>query len=227
MASQCVKLTVTMGHFDIWDIWDLLVYQKMSRSHLWLPKIEGNWRKNAARHPLQAPFTLQLPLDTPQTPSDISRHSHDTPDISLTLPNAAVDTHKHSWHSTDIFWHPHFSQSPSRHPLTTQMPLRLYDECFVKVKAVPGGEGDVFGVPEGVLECPEGFGGVGGCTGGWRGCLVVFSHQFPSIYESLKWNPWHFLVDLEVPNVSNIKMSHSNGQFDTLGSHGKGLRGEL
>ena len=46
------------------------------------------------------------------------------------------------------------------------MPHQLSDECFGVVKAVPGGQGNVFGVTEGVLECQGVFGGVRGCTGG-------------------------------------------------------------
>ena len=45
------------------------------------------------------------------------------------------------------------------------MPLRLPEKCLEVVKALPGGQGGVFWVPEGVLKCPGCFGGVSGCTG--------------------------------------------------------------
>ena len=58
------------------------------------------------------------------------------------------------------------------------MPLRLSDERFVEVKAVPGGQGDVFGVPEGVLECQEVFWGCWMVYGRLKG---MCSSLFPSI----------------------------------------------
>ena len=62
-------------------------------------------------------------------------------------------------------------------------------------------------------------------------CTVVvsFSHQFPSILESHKWNPCHFLVNLEVTNVSTMKIPLSKVVlwFDLLGSLERGSRAEL
>ena len=46
------------------------------------------------------------------------------------------------------------------------MPLRLSNECLGAVKAIPGVQERVFGVPEDVLDCSMVFWGVGGCMGG-------------------------------------------------------------
>ena len=182
-----------------------------------------NWREKSTRYLPHPSYTLLLPLDIPQTPSEIPRHSHITPDISKTLP-------KHSWHSTEIFWHPHFSQSPFWHPLTTQMALRLSDECWGVVKAVPGGQGNMFQVLGGVLECPGVFWGswwCWGCMGGCGRCPTVFSLQFSSVLGNHLWDLCNFTTDLEVPNVSNIKISQCYGNFDLLGSLCRGFRAEL
>ena len=40
------------------------------------------------------------------------------------------------------------------------MPFRLSDECLGVVKVVPGGQGNVFWVLVGILECPGVFLGV-------------------------------------------------------------------
>ena len=61
------------------------------------------------------------------------------------------------------------------------MPLRLSDECLGVVKAVPGGQGNVFGVPEGVLECPGVFWGCWKVYACFERYLGVCSTQFPSI----------------------------------------------
>ena len=63
------------------------------------------------------------------------------------------------------------------------MPLRLSDECFVKVKAVRGGLGDVFVVSEGVLECPEVFWGCWRVYGKLKGMSCSL---FPSISFNLR-----------------------------------------
>ena len=189
-----------------------------------------NWRKLGGKDyqiPLSAPLHPTTPSGHPQTHSEIPRHSQNTSDISNTLPKEVINDHKHSWHSTDIFWHPHFSLSPFWHPLTTQMPLRLPGECLEVVKAVPGAQGNVFLVLGGVLECPRVSWGFGENMGGCGECLVVFSLQFASILGNHIWDPCHFVVDLKVPNVSNIKMSQRYGRFDLLGSLGRGFRAEL
>ena len=172
-------MTVTLGHFVIWDIWDLQVYCKMSRISF---VTSENWREKSTRYLPHPSYTLLLPPDIPQTPSEIPRHSHITPDISKTLP-------KHSWHSTEIFWHPHFSQSPFWHPLTTQMALRLSDECWGVVKAVPGGQGNMFQVLVGVLECPAVFWGSWWCWGVYEGLWEVSDSLFPSIFFRFRKSP--------------------------------------
>ena len=68
---------------------------------------------------------------------------------------------------------------------------------------------------------------VGGPTGGWEGCLAVFSLHLPSILGSHRLDSWHLPVDLAVPDVSNIKMSQSCGRFELLGSLGRGFKAEL
>ena len=89
-------------------LWDILIFDmswtsrstgKCQGSHLWLLKIEGNWRwKRLPDTALSPPYTLQLPLDTLIIPT----HSHITLDISQTLLKAAPNTYRPSWHSTDI-----------------------------------------------------------------------------------------------------------------------------
>ena len=58
------------------------------------------------------------------------------------------------------------------------MPVRMSDECLGVVKGVPGGQGNVFWVLVGVLECPGVFFGCWRVYGGLRRCLIVF---FPLI----------------------------------------------
>ena len=95
---------------------------------------------------------------------------------------ASLDTLKPSWHSTDIIWHPHFSQSPPWHPLTNQMPRKLSDECLGVVKIIPGDRG-VCLVCLRVFWSVQGcFGSVGRCIHALRGIWEHFllnSHQFP------------------------------------------------
>ena len=91
---------------------------------------------------------------------------------------AAQDTHKHPWHSTDMIWHSHFPQSPPWHPLTTQMPLRMSDECFGVVKAVPWGHGVCLGCLGVFFEFPGLF---WGCIRALRviwECFLLNSHQY-------------------------------------------------
>ena len=93
--------------------------------------------------------------------------------------------------SEDVFW-------------VSGMLVSVYGclwKCLGYVRGDMGVSGDFKGC--GVRASWEVLGGPQG------GCLVVFSLKFPSILESHKWYPWHFPVDLEVPNVSNIKMSHT------------------
>ena len=120
-----------------------------------------------------------IPLDTPQTPSDISRHSHDNPDIALTLTNIP-DTQQTS------------SDTLISHRVPPDIPwqlkclsvwVRLSNERFVEVKAVPGGQRDVFGVPECVLECPEVFWGCWRVYGRLKGMSCSL---FPSISFNLR-----------------------------------------
>ena len=146
-----------------------------------LPKIGGIWRKlKGERLPataLSPPYTLQHLLDTLRYPP----HSHVTLDISQTLPKAALDTYKHSCHSTDIICHPHFSQSPPGHPVTNQMPHKLSDECLEVAKAFPGRLVRVFGVPGGVLKCPGMFWECWRVYPCFERYLGAFSTQFPPI----------------------------------------------
>ena len=58
------------------------------------------------------------------------------------------------------------------------------------------------GVSQDIWGC---LGEVGGCTGGWEGCLEVFFLHSPSIVKSHRFNSWHFPVDLEGPGVSKNK----------------------
>ena len=58
------------------------------------------------------------------------------------------------------------------------MPLRMSDECLGVVKGVPGGQGNVFWVLVGVLECPGVFFRCWRVYGELRRCLIVF---FPLI----------------------------------------------
>ena len=79
-------MTVTLGHFDIWDIWDLQVFWKMS---VLLLVHRGNWwelSRKCSQIPLKAwihpptlpkhPWTLQ---NTPRHP----KHPHKSPRKSL------------------------------------------------------------------------------------------------------------------------------------------------
>ena len=66
------NVLVTLGHFDILDIWDLQVYWKMSR----IPYVSAiNWRKSkemTTRHPPKSPVQTQTPpirpYETPKHP---------------------------------------------------------------------------------------------------------------------------------------------------------------
>ena len=65
-------MTVTLGHFDIWDIWDLQFFWKMS---VLLLVHHGNWWELSRKHsqiPLKAwihpPTPPKHPLDTPKHP---------------------------------------------------------------------------------------------------------------------------------------------------------------
>ena len=61
------------------------------------------------------------------------------------------------------------------------MPFRLSDECLGVVKGVPGGQGNVFWVLVGVLECPGVFFGCRRVCGGLRRCLIVFLDALASL----------------------------------------------
>ena len=123
-------------------------------------------------------YTLQHPQDTLRYPQTLRNHPWHIQNIAL----AALDTHKHPWHSTDMIWHSHFPQSPPWHPLTTQMPLRMSDEYFGLVKAVPGRHGVSLGCLGVFFEFPVVFWGCWRVYLGFESYLGVFSTQFPSIY---------------------------------------------
>ena len=62
------------------------------------------------------------------------------------------------------------------------MPLRMSDECFGVVKAVPGGHGVCLGCLGVFFEFPGVFWGCWKVYQGFESHLGVFSTQFPSIY---------------------------------------------
>ena len=78
-------MTVTLGHFDIWDIWDLQVFWKMSVLLLAHHGIWWELSRKCSQIPLKAwihPPTLhKTPLYTskhpqaPQTPSQVSQET--------------------------------------------------------------------------------------------------------------------------------------------------------
>ena len=107
------------------------------------------------------------------------------------------------------------------------MPLRLSDERFVEVKAVPGGQGDVFGVPEGVLECQEVFWGCWMVYGRLKG---MCSSLFPSIsfnFRKSQMKSVTFSSRPRGPKCCKYQMSQCESCFDLLGSLERGFRAEL
>ena len=128
--------------------------------------------------PLSPSYTLQHPQDYLRYLQTLRNHPKHILDITM----VALDTHKHPWYSTDMNRDSHFPQSPPWHPLTTQMPLRMSDECFGVVKAVPWGHGVCLGCLGMFFEFPGVFWGCWRVYPGFESHLGVFSTQFPSIY---------------------------------------------
>ena len=78
----------------------------------------------------------------------------------------------------------------------------LSDERFVEVKAFPGGQGDVFGVPEGVLECPEVFWGCWRVYGRLKGMSCSL---FPSISFNLRKSQMKSVTFLSRPRGTKCR----------------------
>ena len=93
-------MTVTLGHFDIWDIWNLQVFWKMT---VLLLVHRGNWwelRKNAPKYLSEHGYTRQHYQNTPG-------HFTTPPGIPNTLTDVlgkALATSKHSSDSLRGIW---------------------------------------------------------------------------------------------------------------------------
>ena len=182
--------------------------------------IDGNWVENTPRWLSKPGYTLQHPQNTPGNSKNTPRHPKHTPwppGTALTTPKHSSDILRGIWVVKGCLgglWRKWEQQIMS---FECQGCLWVSGGAYGNVRGDIGVSGDIWGC----------LGGVGGCKRGSEGCLVVCSFQFPSILGSHKWYPWHFPIDLEVSDVSNIKMSQSYGHFDLLGSLGRCFRAEI
>ena len=113
--------------------------------------------------------------DTPPSPSYTLQHpprhpqiSPDTPNSPLTYPRHCHGSPRHSQASLTFNRHDLPLSFPPESSLTSQMSLRMSDECFGSVKAVPGGHGLCLG------------------------CLGVF-FEFPGVF----WGCWRVYPGFE------------------------------
>ena len=78
----------------------------------------------------------------------------------------------------NIIWQPQFTQSPSDHPRPNKS---WAGKCFGVVKAVPGGQGNVYRVSDGILGSP-GVSWVRWSKVRWnKGALICVWDFFPLI----------------------------------------------
>jgi len=174
--------------------------------------------------------SMDTPANTPKTPLDTSKH----PQTHQTHPPVPRNNLDYSQVLIRQFARHLVCQGVSGRTLRV---MRVSDavcwksglfvsvkgclwQCLGYVKGDMGVCGDIWGS----------LGGVGGCKGPQNCVWLTFPFNFlqiPPILGSRIWDPWHFPVDLEVPDVSSVRVSRGYGHFELVGGLGRSFKAEI
>ena len=172
-----------LGHFDIWDIWDLHVFWKMSVL-FWVHHVY--WWELSRKH---SQMTLKARIHPPTPPKHTSKlkkhpqapqtHPHDPQEQLWLLQN----TRQTFWEAFGLSRDVREDSGGNESVRSCLLNVRDACEClgllWQCLRIYQGWFRSVWGYLRVSL-------GVGRCKRGSGGCLVVYSFQFPSILGSHK-----------------------------------------
>ena len=97
-GSQCVKMTVTLGHFDIWDIWNLHIFLKMS---LILLVHHVYWWDFSRKH-YQILLNVRIHPHHPPKHTKTIKNTLRHPRHTLITPGTVLTTHQAFWEAFQL-----------------------------------------------------------------------------------------------------------------------------